>query len=313
MSNRTEQPHTPVLLDELMATLRPEPRGVYVDCTFGRGGHARAVLAHLGEDGRVLALDKDPEAVAAGKQLAQTDARLTVLHASFNALCDIAQAHGLMGRVDGIMLDLGVSSPQLAQASRGFSFQEDGPLDMRMDPTSGLSAAEWINSAEEAAIADVLRTYGEERFARRIARAVVSARGVKKIETTRELAALVSEAMPVRERSKHPATRSFQAIRVFINQELDQLREALEQVIPTLKVGGRLVVISFHSLEDRIVKRFIRDHERGPSVRRGQAVLQTAFRPELRRLGPAQRPSQAEIAANPRARSAVLRAAERCA
>lgn len=313
MSTRAEPSHTPVLLDELIATLRPLACGVYVDCTFGRGGHARALLEHLGEGGRILALDRDPEAVAAGKQLAQKDARLTVLHSSFNALSEIARTHGLTGRVDGIVFDLGVSSPQLDQPARGFSFQEDGPLDMRMDPTSGPSAADWINTAAEREISNVLRSLGEERFARRIARAVVEARRAEPLQTTRALADVVSRAVPVHERTKHPATRSFQAIRIYINQELEQLREALEQVIPTLKIGGRLVVISFHSLEDRIVKRFIRNHERGPSVNREQAVLKQAFKPDLRRIGPAQRASAGEVAANPRARSAVLRGAERCA
>jgi 16S rRNA (cytosine1402-N4)-methyltransferase len=270
-------------------------------------------LEHLGEDGRVLALDRDPEAVATGKQLAQKDARLTMLHSSFSALSEVAKRFGLSGQVDGIIFDLGVSSPQLDQPARGFSFQDDGPLDMRMDPTTGPSAAEWINAADEREIANVLRNLGEERFARRVAHAVVEARRVEPLQTTRALADVVSRAVPVHERAKHPATRSFQAIRVHINQELEQLRAALEQVIPTLKIGGRLVVISFHSLEDRIVKRFIRDHERGPSVKREQAVLRPAFKPDLRRIGSAQRASPREVAANPRSRSAVLRAAERCA
>jgi 16S rRNA (cytosine1402-N4)-methyltransferase len=305
--------HTPVLLEESLEALAIKPDGVYLDGTFGRGGHARALLARLGPAGRLLALDRDYEAVGAARKLARSEPRLTVAQASFSAIGDVARHHRLYGRVDGLLLDLGVSSPQLDRPERGFSFSSDGPLDMRMDNRSGATAAEWLAKAEEAEIARVLRELGEERFAGRIARAIVRARTLSPIHTTGRLAEIVAAASPSREPGKHPATRTFQAIRIHINRELDELRACLADVCGLLATGGRLVAISFHSLEDRIVKRFIRDEARGDSYPRGVPVTAGEIHPRLRAVGKAIRPSPAEVAVNPRARSAVLRAAERLA
>lgn len=303
--------HRPVLLEETLEALAIHPDGFYIDATFGRGGHARAILARLGAAGRLLVLDRDPAAVAAAEALAQRDPRLEVEHAPFSRLREIARQHGRLGAVEGLLLDIGVSSPQLDEAGRGFSFSADGPLDMRMDNSGGETAAAWLATAQEADIARVLHEYGEERFSRRIARAIVAARGQAPILTTGRLASLVAAACPTREPGKHPATRTFQALRIQVNRELEELGAALAAVRDLLAVGGRLVVISFHSLEDRLVKRFIRDQAWGRQVPRSVPLLATATQPWLEPVGKALHAGEAEVAANPRARSAVLRVAER--
>ncbi len=305
--------HRPVLLQEAVDGLAVRADGVYVDGTFGRGGHSRAILAKLSEQGRLIALDRDPEAVAAGFKLAGADGRLTMYRAAFSQLERIAMEAGVQGRVDGVLLDIGVSSAQLDDPGRGFSFTQAGPLDMRMDPDSGESAAAWLARADERDIADVLFTLGEERHARRIAKAIVAERGRKPITDTLQLAELVSRAAPQHDRFKHPATRSFQAIRIFINRELEELTGCLEQCLRVLAPAGRLAVISFHSLEDRIVKRFMRDHSRAPAPDPRAPWLEPQGRPELRTLGKAIQAGDPEVLANPRARSAVLRIAERLA
>jgi 16S rRNA (cytosine1402-N4)-methyltransferase len=304
--------HTSVLLAEVIDALRPAEGDVFVDCTYGRGGHSSALLARIGPRGRVLALDRDPEAIAVGIEQARSEPRLSVEHGNFAELAHIAQRHGLKGKVDGILFDLGVSSPQLESSERGFSFHSDGALDMRMDTTEGESAAEWIARASRDDIARVLRDYGEERHARRIAGAIVAAREARPIVTSRQLAEIIAGARPrgdPRARGKHPATRCFQAIRIHVNRELEALQAALEAVPAILKGGGRLVVLSFHSLEDRMVKRFIRDRSRGLSGPEGP--LPGEIPAVLRGVGKPVRPGDDEIRANPRARSAVLRVAER--
>jgi 16S rRNA (cytosine1402-N4)-methyltransferase len=301
-------PHQPVMLGEALEGLSMAPDGFYVDCTFGRGGHARAMLARLGPDGRVLALDKDPEAVAEGARLRAEDRRFAIEHASYAELKACVDRHGGVGRVAGVLMDLGVSSPQLDDARRGFSFLRDGPLDMRMDSSRGPTAAEWLNAVSEGELARVLKEYGEERFAGRIARAIIAARPVA---TTRQLAAIIEKAAPTRERNKHPATRAFQAIRIAVNRELEELEQALEQAADVLRPGGRLVVISFHSLEDRIVKRFIRGQERGDAASTRLPIPHATHAPRLVRIGKARLPSLSETESNVRARSAVLRVAER--
>jgi len=294
-----------------MQALAVRADGLYLDGTFGRGGHARALLARLGPAGRLLAVDRDPQAFAAGAALAAADPRFTIEQAPFSRLPALAAARGWQGRVAGLLLDLGVSSPQLDQPVRGFSFLADGPLDMRMDPGAGVAAADWLASASEQQIAGVLRDLGEERFARRIARAIVARRTTVPLRTTADLAALITQVVPTREPGRHPATRSFQALRIQVNGELDELRVCLAGVCDLLSTGGRLVVISFHSLEDRIVKRFIRDESRGAPLPKRLPVRADASLRRLRPIGAATFPQPAEVAANPRARSAVLRAAER--
>lgn len=301
--------HQPVLLEEVLQALAIKPDGVYVDATFGRGGHSQAILAQLGPNGRLIALDKDPAAVAAAEHL-QADKRFTIVHASFSRLEEVMEEQGCMGQVDGLLLDLGVSSPQLDEPERGFSFLRDGPLDMRMDPTMGIDAAAWLNSAKAANIAEVLREYGEERFAKRIAGAIVAAREQAPIMTTAQLAKIVSEANPRWEIGKHPATRSFQAIRIFINQELEELKLVLNQALAVLKVGGRFAVISFHSLEDRLVKQFMQKQEKG-DLPIDLPIRQVEIRQKLRVVGRAVKPAAGEIELNPRSRSAVLRVAEK--
>ncbi|HMW28095.1 MAG TPA: 16S rRNA (cytosine(1402)-N(4))-methyltransferase RsmH [Plasticicumulans sp.] len=303
--------HQSVLLHEAVDALNVRARGCYLDATFGRGGHARAVLARLGADGCLLALDRDPEAAAEARALAAIDPRLQFVAGPFSGLAAAVRAHGLEGRLDGILFDLGVSSPQLDDARRGFSFQQDGPLDMRMDPAGGPSAAEWLAAAGEAEISLVLRDLGEERFHRRIARRVVETRAETPIASTAQLAGLVAAAVPTRERGKHPATRAFQAIRIHVNRELDELQDALAQAVGLLAPGGRLAVISFHSLEDRIVKRFLRAGARGQELPPGLPVTGGPSGATLKLIGKAVQPSAAEIDANPRARSAVLRVAEK--
>jgi 16S rRNA (cytosine1402-N4)-methyltransferase len=303
--------HRPVLLEEVLEGLAILPDGFYVDGTFGRGGHAGAILAELGAEGRLLAMDKDPEAVQSANEQFGNDPRFEIEQGAFTRLGSLVEQQQMSGRVNGVLLDLGVSSPQLDDASRGFSFSEDGPLDMRMDPATGVSAAEWLAEAGEGEIADVLRTYGEERHARRIARAIVAARRAGPLRTTRELAELIAAAVPGRERNKHPATRSFQAIRIYINHELDDLRCVLDQVPDVLAPRGRLAVISFHSLEDRMVKRFIRHEYQGEPPPAEFPLAGMDHQPRLRPVGKAIRAGESEVRQNPRARSAVLRVAER--
>nr|PZN63168.1 MAG: 16S rRNA (cytosine(1402)-N(4))-methyltransferase [Pseudomonadota bacterium] len=307
--------HEPVLVEEAVEALAiaapaDAPR-LYVDATFGRGGHAARILAHLGPEDRLLALDRDPEAVAAARARFHADPRFVVVHAAFGALAPLVAAHGDGRRCAGILFDLGVSSPQLDDATRGFSFQADGPLDMRMDPSHGQSAAAWLARAAEPEIRDVIRELGEERHAGRIARAIVAARGVAPITPTAQLAAIVARAAP-RHDGRHPATRTFQAIRMQVNDELGQLERGLQGALASLSPGGRLAVISFHSLEDRMVKQFMRRHAQ-PDPAWARLPVPPPFEPALRIIGRKQRPSDAEVARNPRARSAILRVAERTA
>jgi len=306
----TEREHEPVLRNEAVAALNIRPDGVYVDATFGRGGHARAILDQLGPDGRLLALDRDPQAVASAKWQFADEVRVTIVHGPFSMLRRAVDERGWRGRVNGILFDLGVSSPQLDDPARGFSFRSEGPLDMRMDTTRGESAADWLNRAGEQEIADVLYQLGEERYARRIARAILRRREEEPIATTKQLAEVVAGAVPTRERSKDPATRSFQAIRLHINRELDELRETLPQAMDVLAPHGRLVVISFHSLEDRIVKQFMRTQEKGKELPLDLPVRHIEIQSRLKVIGKPVRAGEEEVRRNPRARSAVLRVAE---
>ena len=303
--------HVPVLVAELMAAIQPHDSGLYADCTFGRGGHTRALLALAGAAMRVLAVDRDPQAVAEGCKLAAADPRLEVVQAPFSELARVANERGM--RFDAVYFDLGVSSPQIDTPERGFSFRHDGPLDMRMDPQHGESAADWLADARADEIALVLREFGEERYARRIAAYLVEARAVTPIRRTLQLAELVFQAMPGRARhaepGQNPATRTFQAIRIHINRELHELDAGLEQALESLKTGGRLAVISFHSLEDRRVKRFMRDLAKPPLPSRHLPVPAEQAPPRLRLLGKPVRASREELQINPRSRSAVLRAA----
>lgn len=304
-----ETAHVPVLAQEAVAALAIEPDGVYVDATFGRGGHSRLILQQLGPRGRLIALDRDPAAIRAGGAL--NDARLTLIRSAFSRLGRVLDQLGVT-RVNGVLLDLGVSSPQLDDASRGFSFRFDAPLDMRMDPDSGIPAADWLATATEGEISEVIRSYGEERFAKSIARALVAARQKEAIRSTGRLADLIAAAVKRREPGQHPATRSFQAIRIYLNRELEELSAVLPQSVDKLQPGGRLVVISFHSLEDRIVKRFMRDEAIGEQAPRRLPIPAAMLKPgRLKRVGRAQYASGVEVARNPRARSAVLRVAER--
>ena len=300
-----------MLLEEVLDALAIRSDGTYLDGTYGRGGHAGAVLDRLGENGRLVVMDRDPDAVAAAKRCLGADPRVRIEQGNFAEMGAISAAAGIEGGYDGILLDLGVSSPQLDTPERGFSFLADGPLDMRMDPSVGPSAADWLKTAPESELAGIIKRYGEDRYARRIARAIVAERLVRPIETTGRLAELIAAAVPSREHGKHPATRSFQAIRIHINNELGALETALEAALGCLRAGGRLCVISFHSLEDRLVKRFMRRHAREDETWRGLPDIPAHARPRLRLLGRAVRPSQEEVRRNPRARSATLRAAER--
>jgi 16S rRNA (cytosine1402-N4)-methyltransferase len=299
--------HRPVLLEEAIAALMVSVDGTYVDGTFGRGGHATRILESLSPQGSLLALDQDPEAAAVAELICANDSRMRFRSTNFRALADCAAP----GSVQGVLLDLGVSSPQLDNPARGFSFSHDGPLDMRMDPGGGQSAADWLANVEEAELARVLKELGEERFARRIARAIVNARREGPIQRTAHLAEIISAANPKWEPNKHPATRSFQAIRLHINSELESLQDALSAALSVLAKGGRLVVISFHSLEDRIVKRFIRNASRGRQLPPGVPISFEEQQVSLKPIGKAVMPSPTEVAANPRARSAVMRIAER--
>lgn len=305
--------HLPVLLDETVAALAVKADGIYVDGTFGRGGHARAVLAQLSDKGRLLGLDKDPAAIKEAHALAKQDSRFSIEQCSFANLAEPINDRLWQGQVSGILLDIGVSSPQLDVAERGFSFQKDGPLDMRMDPDSGISAAQWLATAEMDEIATVIKTLGEERYGKRIARAIVETRVETPITTTRQLAELVDKASPSREKNKHPATRTFQAIRIYINNELEDLKAGLEQALDVLAIGGRLAVISFHSLEDRIVKRFFRDEALGDDLPSDFPITADQLNPRVKIIGKAIKASARELDSNPRARSAVLRVVEKLA
>jgi len=309
----TTTAHTTVLLHEAVDALVIDPDGFYVDGTFGRGGHAAELLSKLSPQGSVVAIDKDPQAIAEGQVRFSEDTRLQLVHGTFADLSEIVAQMGKTGELSGVLLDLGVSSPQIDQAERGFSFMRDGPLDMRMDTSKGLSAAEWIASADEQEIARVIKEYGEERFARRMASAVVKEREKTPITRTVQLAGILAAAHPAWERGRHPATKAFQAIRIFINRELDDLEALLAQIIDTLKVGGRLVVISFHSLEDRRVKRFIRDQEQGIKLPKNLPIRDVDRGVRLIKVGKAVKPAVSEVDANVRSRSAVMRTAERVA
>jgi 16S rRNA (cytosine1402-N4)-methyltransferase len=302
--------HETVLLHETVDALQVAD-GVYVDGTFGRGGHSRLLLEQLAPQGRLVVVDKDPLAIATANELAGQDERVTVCHSSFADLKTQLQDLKLDGRVNGILLDLGVSSPQLDDASRGFSFRADGPLDMRMDPTSGVSAAQWLTHVGETDLANVLFRYGDERYSRRIARAIVRARSEAPITTTLQLADIVSKAHPAWERNKHPATRSFQAIRIHINAELADLETLLADCVELLVSGGRLAVIAFHSLEDRLVKQFIREQEKGPELPPGLPILESEIKRTMKKVGKPVKASPAEVQGNIRSRSATLRVAEK--
>ena len=305
-----ELAHTTVLMEETVAGCVNNPDGIYVDGTFGRGGHSRCLLSKLSEKGRLIGFDKDPLAIASGKQLMEEDARFQIVQSSFADMKDELSRLGIQ-KVSGILLDLGMSSPQIDDAERGFSFMKDGPLDMRMNPDAGISASEWVMTMPEAEIARVLKEYGEERFAKRMARAIVNARQEEPITRTLQLANLVKEANPAWEKHKHPATRAFQAIRIAVNNELTDLERVLDDSIDLLESGGRLAVISFHSLEDRMVKRFIRRQEQGKQVPKGLPITDDMLDRKMKKLGKGIKPGKDEVNTNARARSAVLRVAER--
>jgi len=303
--------HQAVLVDEVLENLAIQPDGIYVDATFGRGGHAQAILDQLGSHGRLLAMDKDPDAIAYAEQYFAVDSRFTIQHGSFAELEPFLISQQVMGKINGILFDLGVSSPQLDNAERGFSFMRSGKLDMRMDYSQGVDAATWLATVDESVLANILWEYGEERFSRRIAKAIVAKRQIKAITTTEELAMIVSHAIPAWEKGKHPATRSFQAIRIAINHELDELHQGLAQSLNALRGGGRLLVISFHSLEDRIVKHFMLGQERADNFPAKLPIKHAALpQSRFKRAGRV-RPSLGEISGNPRARSAILRIGEK--
>ena len=303
--------HTPVLLEEAIEALAIVPDGQYIDGTFGRGGHTRAILERLGPAGRLFALDKDWEAITYAKAHFSQDERLQIRQGSFAQLSEAAQEWNVVGKVNGILLDLGVSSPQFDDAQRGFSFMQAGPLDMRMDSQQGMNAAHFINEASESDLADVFFTYGEERYSRRIARAIVMERAKSPIQDTATLAEIVKTAHPKWEKHKHPATKVFQAIRIYVNQELTDLESCLAQTLEVLAVKGRLAVISFHSLEDRMVKQFMQRAEQGVAVPKHIPVKTNHLQGRLRRLGRAIKPTDGEIQSNIRARSAILRIGEK--
>lgn len=309
--------HFTVLLTEAVDGLALKEKGIYIDGTFGRGGHSRLILSRLAQDGRLIAIDRDPRAIAAAQQI--QDPRFHIEHNSFSAIPEICEKLGLVGKIDGILLDLGVSSPQLDEAERGFSFMKDGPLDMRMDTTQGLSAAQWLQQVSEQDLAWVLKTFGEERFAKRIAQAIVNynktalQNGTEPLSRTLQLAELIAQSVPFKDKHKHPATRSFQAIRIFINAELDELERVLEGALQVLAPQGRLSIISFHSLEDRMVKHFMRKQSKGESLPKGLPLREDQIQRSqtLKTIGKAIMPTEQEIAQNARSRSAVLRVAEK--
>ncbi|GGQ00202.1 16S rRNA (cytosine(1402)-N(4))-methyltransferase RsmH [Shewanella ulleungensis] len=304
--------HLSVLLNETVDGLNIQRDGIYIDGTFGRGGHSRHVLSHLGENGRLIAIDRDPQAIEAAKQFSD-DPRFQIVHGGFGQLAQYVDELGLTGKINGVLLDLGVSSPQLDDAERGFSFLRDGPLDMRMDNSQGQTAAQWIARAEIEDMAWVFKTYGEEKNSRHIARCIAADREKTPFLRTKDLADLIARITKNKERNKHPATRVFQAIRIYINSELEQIDQALEGALTVLAPQGRLSVISFHSLEDRMVKRFIRRHSQGESVPHGLPITEAEINKsrKLKAVGKAMKPSVAELEQNPRARSSVLRVAER--
>lgn len=307
----TQLQHVTVLLQEAVDSLVTNPAGFYVDGTFGRGGHSALVLQHLSSEGHLMGIDKDLAAIAVANDRFADDKRFEIAHGSFAELAELIEARGMTGKVDGVLLDLGVSSPQLDEAERGFSFQNDGPLDMRMDQTRGQSAADWVNNATEEEIARVIKEFGEERFAKRMARAIVTERQKTPFTRTKHLSEVIKEANPAWEKGKHPATRAFQAIRIHVNNELTDLDAVLEQALKVLAIGGRLVVISFHSLEDRVVKRFIRRQELGDPVPRGLPVRDEQLNKRMRSCGKAIKASDGEVNANVRSRSAIMRVAEK--
>jgi len=304
--------HTSVLLGESIEALHIRADGVYIDATFGRGGHSRQILARLSEQGRLIALDRDPHAIEAAQAFA-SDPRFEIHHVPFSDLASVVEKLSLVAQVDGILMDLGVSSPQLDNAERGFSFSRDGLLDMRMDTSRGVSAADWLATAEEADIARVIKEYGEEKFGKRIAHAIVNTRVTTPITHTLQLAQIIDAAVPVKDKFKHPATRAFQAIRIYVNDELGEIETGLKSALAMLRPGGRLAVISFHSLEDRIVKRFMREQSRGKQVPAGLPITEAELAASryLKTIGKAIKPSPEEIEQNVRARSSVLRIGEK--
>ncbi len=303
--------HQPVLLNEALASLNIRPEGIYIDATFGRGGHSRAILQQLNEAGRLIAFDQDPQAVEFARQNFADEPRLTIEHCNFNQVASVVEQLGLVGKIDGVLMDLGVSSPQLDDAERGFSFLRSGPLDMRMDTAQGETAAQWLARVKLVDLINVLKRYGEEKFAKRIATAIVERREQQAITETGDLAAIISNAIPVKEKHKHPATRSFQAIRIYVNQELRAIEQGLEGVVSVLAKGGRLSVISFHSLEDRIVKRFMRDISSRPKLPAGLPVMEADIEVPFRLVAKPVVAGEQELKQNPRARSARLRVLER--
>jgi 16S rRNA (cytosine1402-N4)-methyltransferase len=304
--------HLSVLLQESIDGLAIKPNGIYMDATFGRGGHSRQILKALSPKGQLIAIDRDLSAIEAAKSLA-ADPRFSIHHRPFSELQAVAEELGLIGKIDGILMDLGVSSPQLDDADRGFSFMRNGPLDMRMDTTRGLSAAQWLAVAEEQDITQVIKEFGEEKFGKRIAHGIVNARQIAPITDTAQLAEIIDLAVPVKDKYKHPATRSFQAIRIYVNSELDEIKTGLKAALNTLAPNGRLAVISFHSLEDRLVKRFIREQSRGLNVPHGMPIMQAEIdaAKAMKPIGKAIKPSADELQKNVRARSSVLRVAEK--
>ena len=303
--------HQSVLLEEALESLNIRPSGIYIDATFGRGGHSRAILQQLNEKGRLIAFDQDPEAIAYAKQAFANEPRLTIEHCNFNQVADVVEQYGLTEKIDGVLMDLGVSSPHLDDAERGFSFMRSGPLDMRMDTTQGETAGQWLARVKPADLINVLKKYGEEKFAKRIATAIVETRAIREITETGDLAEIISNAIPVKEKHKHPATRSFQAIRIYINQELQAIEQGLKGVVSVLAKGGRLSVISFHSLEDRIVKRFMRDMSSRPKLPAGLPVMEADIVVPFRLVSKPVVASASELKINPRSRSARLRVLER--
>ena len=303
--------HQSVLLEEALESLNIHPSGIYIDATFGRGGHSRAILQQLNEDGRLIAFDQDPEAVAFAKQQFAGEPRFKIEHRNFNQVADVIEQYGLKGKIDGVLMDLGVSSPQLDDATRGFSFLRSGPLDMRMDTSQGETARQWLARVKTDDLIRVLKKYGEEKFARRIATAIVETRTAREITETGDLAEIISNAIPVKEKHKHPATRSFQAIRIYLNEELQAIEQGLTGALSVLVKGGRLSVISFHSLEDRIVKRFMRDVSSRPKLPAGFPVMEADIEVPYRLVGKPITAGAEELGINPRARSARLRVLER--
>ena len=303
--------HETVLQVEALKALAVKAEGKYIDATFGRGGHSKAILRSLNSSGELIAIDRDPDAISAAGELQKQDSRVQVAHATFSQLSELEATKNLAGKTDGILFDLGVSSPQLDNPLRGFSFMHSGPLDMRMNPMDKLSAEEWVNSASEKEIANVIFEYGEERFSRRIAKRIVEARAAVRIDTTGQLAEVIKQANPSWEKDKHPATRAFQAIRIHINGELEQIEKGLRDALGLLRAGGRLVVISFHSLEDRIVKKFIAEKAKGDNFPRDLPITAAVLNPTLKKIGKPIKAAEKEVANNARARSAVMRVAEK--